>query len=278
MRKLIVLTVFLQFIIIAGCASTVTGPHGHDEFTKHYEESMFEITKNGLFSVELVVKEHKLQTGVNEIDLIIHDKNDEDVVGAEVTVTPWMPEMGHGVFERPSVTERGGGLYSVDNIILTMGGHWELRINVMKDNLEDSAVFDFPDVMVDMGHMHKTVEAPPPSELDLSTTRFSENKLFNVSYRSDIDPIPINKIHGWSLTISTPNGIPVTDAEISVVGDMPEHGHGLPTQPEVTQELDDGVYLVQGMKFSMPGWWVIKFNIRTEDKEDFVTFNLLVKK
>jgi hypothetical protein len=58
---------------------------------------------------------------------------------------------------------------------------------------------------------------------------------------------------------------------------MPEHGHGMPTQPEVTQELSGGEYLVEGMKFSMPGWWVMKFHIKTIDKEDHATFNLLLK-
>jgi hypothetical protein len=33
-----------------------------------------------------------------------------------------MPEMGHGVFEKPIIRERGGGLYSVENIVLIMRG------------------------------------------------------------------------------------------------------------------------------------------------------------
>ena len=40
---------------------------------------------------------------------------------------------------------------------------------------------------------------------------------------------------------------------------MPEHGHGFPTVPEVTEYLGDGKYLVEGLKFSMPGWWVGQF-------------------
>ncbi len=58
---------------------------------------------------------------------------------------------------------------------------------------------------------------------------------------------------------------------------MPQHGHGLPTEPEVTQELGDGYYIVEGMKFSMPGWWIINFHIKTQDDEDSVTFNLYLK-
>jgi hypothetical protein len=61
---------------------------------------------------------------------------------------------------------------------------------------------------------------------------------------------------------------------IMVSGDMPEHGHGLPTEPEVTEEIEPGVYLLEGMKFSMPGWWEVKLHIKAGTREDSVTFNL----
>jgi hypothetical protein len=42
------------------------------------------------------------------------------------------------------------------------------------------------------------------------------------------------------------NGEPVENATIAVDGDMPEHGHGLPTCPQVTKYLGNGDYLVEG--------------------------------
>jgi hypothetical protein len=247
----------------------------HGSQTKHYEESLFKVTEKGLFSVEMIIKGKELKTGVNTLDVIVHDKDDKDVVGAEVSVSPWMPDMGHGVFEKPVITERGGGLYSAGNVILIMGGHWELRVQVKKDGLEDKATFDFPDVKV--GGEHEMTGATSPSDLDLSTTRFSAHKIFKVSFRSKLDPVVINKIHSWELSVETPEGVPVSDAKISIDGGMPQHGHGLPTQPEVEQEPGSGTYLVGGVKFSMPGWWVVNFHIKAENKEDTVTFNLLVK-
>ena len=53
----------------------------------------------------------------------------------------------------------------------------------------------------------------------------------------------------------------MTDAAITVDGDMPQHGHGLPTRPQVTKHLGNGDYLVEGMKFQMGGWWVVDFTI-----------------
>jgi hypothetical protein len=57
---------------------------------------------------------------------------------------------------------------------------------------------------------------------------------------------------------------------------MPQHGHGLPTQPRVTRELGDGTYQLDGMKFSMTGWWEIKLAIQGPQGADKVTFNTLV--
>jgi hypothetical protein len=57
---------------------------------------------------------------------------------------------------------------------------------------------------------------------------------------------------------------------------MPQHGHGLPTRPRVTREVESGTYLVEGMKFSMPGWWNIKFDIQGSQGRDKVTFNTVV--
>ena len=58
---------------------------------------------------------------------------------------------------------------------------------------------------------------------------------------------------------------------ISIDGGMPQHGHGFPTQPRVTRELGDGRYLLEGMKFSMPGWWEIKLKVDAASGTDEVT-------
>jgi hypothetical protein len=272
------LAAVLVAVLMLADAGRVSGMHeqGEGKFTRHYAESLFEVTEAGLYSVEMVILGNKLLTGVNTVDIIVHDWTDADVMGADIKLTPWMPEMGHGVREEPVVVERGGGLYSVENIDIMMPGHWELRIDVGKEGVTDSVVFDFPHVeeaeMRGMEHEHMIMEAP--KDIDTSTTVMSGKGLFKVSYESELNPIAVNRFHGWRLTVKTPGGEPVTGAEISVEGRMPEHGHGLPTQPFVTQELPGGVYLVEGMKFQMPGWWVVNFHIKAGEKEDTVTFNL----
>jgi hypothetical protein len=117
-----------------------------------------------------------------------------------------------------------------------------------------------------------------PANLDFSTTRLSEAGLFRASYSTESASLPVNQMHTWRLRVETAGGQPVTDAVIGVDGDMPQHGHGMPTRPQVTRNLGHGEYLVEGMKFQMGGWWVIDFDISTAGQTDRVSFNLMLSR
>ena len=114
----------------------------------------------------------------------------------------------------------------------------------------------------------------PTPGLDFSTTRLSNNGWFRVSYASSENIVPVNKMHQWTLHVETADGELVENATITVDGDMPEHGHGLPTRPQVTEYLGNGDYLVEGMKFQMGGWWVMDFTITANNRTDAVHFNM----
>lgn len=113
-----------------------------------------------------------------------------------------------------------------------------------------------------------------PANLDLSTSLLSNQGLYQISYTPQPGAIRINQIHTWILHVETPGGQPVENAQILVDGDMPQHGHGLPTRPQVTQYLGNGDYQVEGVKFHMPGWWIMEFDITANGQTDHVTFNL----
>ncbi len=286
MRRILLVVVAAIFLLM-GCAAkddSMTGQHegmseghGHSDVkvTKHFDDSLTKLTDNDMYSLELVIPNKNLMMGVNTVEIIVHHATGGDVVQAELTVTPWMPSMGHGVMESPVITERGGGLYSIDNVIFSMVGHWQLLVKVTKDSKEDSAVFDFPEVKA-MGHEHAMMNAPPPKDLDYSTMKMTANNAFNVMYKSISGQIRINRIHSWELTVKDADGKPVNNAKIIVVGDMPEHGHGLPTQPEVTKIGAEGLYRVDGMKFQMPGWWIVTISVMANGTHDNVSFNLNV--
>lgn len=116
-----------------------------------------------------------------------------------------------------------------------------------------------------------------PSGLDYSTTLPSENGLYIVSYKASTGNVPVNQMHQWTLHVETADGRPVEEATITVDGDMPQHGHGLPTRPEVTKNLGNGDYLVEGMRFQMGGWWVMDFTITAGGQSDAVHFNMMLQ-
>jgi YtkA-like len=77
------------------------------------------------------------------------------------------------------------------------------------------------------------------------------------------------------LHLETVDGMAVDSVKIAVDGGMPQHGHGLPTKPRVTRDLGNGDHLVEGMKFNMGGWWVVKFRLSAPaSAADSLVFNL----
>src|SRR5690349_296979 len=116
-----------------------------------------------------------------------------------------------------------------------------------------------------------------PDNLNTDEVRMSEHGSYQVSYVPELKPVPINQIQTWTIRVTDPSGQPVENASITVDGGMPQHGHGLPTVPKVTDYLGDALYRVEGMKFHMSGWWVVKFTINYNGTTDTVTFNLMLK-
>lgn len=111
---------------------------------------------------------------------------------------------------------------------------------------------------------------------DTSSTRLSEQGHFRVSYRSRTEPIPLNRIHSWTLHLESATGDAVDDAQIAIYGGMPAHKHGFPTAPRVTQALGNGDYLVEGLKFSMSGHWELWLNIRAGGQTDKAVLNIML--
>lgn len=116
----------------------------------------------------------------------------------------------------------------------------------------------------------------PPTDLDLSLRHPSAQGRYVVALQLPPSPPAINQIHAWQIQLSSPDGAPVRNARFAVDGGMPQHGHGLPTRPVVSRELSDGTYLLEGMKFSMTGWWEIKLAIDATQGADKVVFNTVV--
>ena len=116
--------------------------------------------------------------------------------------------------------------------------------------------------------------ARPPQDLDYSRTRISTSGVYRATIRPQGDSIPQGKLHRWTLHLETATGAPVDSAVIAIDGGMPQHGHGLPTKPRATRDLGNGDHLIEGMKFNMGGWWVVKFRVNAAAGNDSVVFNV----
>jgi hypothetical protein len=115
-----------------------------------------------------------------------------------------------------------------------------------------------------------------PKDLDLSLEHASSQGRFVVAMQPPATGPAINQMHTWQVKLVTPQGAPVSRATIAFEGGMPQHGHGFPTQPRVTRELQPGVYALEGVKFSMTGWWDMRLAIQAGDVADTAAFNVVV--
>jgi len=118
-------------------------------------------------------------------------------------------------------------------------------------------------------HYHGSVPSP-----DIGMAKLSAHQLYRAAVRPSAVPIPVRSLQVWTLHVETAEGSPVDAATITMNGGMPQHGHGLPTAPKVTRALGNGDHLVEGVKFNMGGWWVVRFAMASSAGTDTVTFNL----
>ncbi len=97
---------------------------------------------------------------------------------------------------------------------------------------------------------------------------------FEVTVATQPDPVPVNRMHTWLVTLRNAEGEPVADATIEVTGGMPEHDHGLASSPRMTASLGEGTYRIDGMKFHMNGRWEVVLSISANGVTDIATVHI----
>jgi hypothetical protein len=96
----------------------------------------------------------------------------------------------------------------------------------------------------------------------ISPASFADSLI--VTYTTPDGDIAINRMHSWILHIEDEDGLEIEGAIVDVEGGMPEHDHGLPTKPRITEELGGGDYRLEGMRFHMNGYWEIVVLVTTD--------------
>ncbi|OQX16262.1 MAG: hypothetical protein BWK73_04405 [Thiothrix lacustris] len=71
-------------------------------------------------------------------------------------------------------------------------------------------------------------------------------------------PPSVGTFQECRLQVDSPQALPA-DLVIAVDGGMPSHGHGLPTAPQAVPTGKSGEFRIDGLKYSMPGEWVLGF-------------------
>jgi len=116
----------------------------------------------------------------------------------------------------------------------------------------------------------------PPRDLDLSLEHPSTQGHFVVALQPPATGPVLDQIQTWQVKLTTRDGTPVSGARLLFNGGMPQHGHGFPTRPRVTRELSPGVYALEGVKFSMTGWWDMRLGIQAAGNTDTAVFNVVL--
>ncbi|MBI2394880.1 MAG: FixH family protein [Deltaproteobacteria bacterium] len=125
MERLLAAPLLALFLSQAGCAGEVT------------PES------TGALSVHLT-PDAAITRGSNNFTMTIRAgalAPTKDKTNVEVIV--WMPSMGHGAPNDPTLVEKGDGNYRVEDVYFSMPGTWELTVNVTSDRGNGSQTFTY---------------------------------------------------------------------------------------------------------------------------------------
>jgi hypothetical protein len=269
-------------------------------FEPHFEDSYFGVGRQCRFSAEVLAGKKHFHRGANTVDLVLHAKSGKDVPMAELDFSVRGPDGEQRL--HPKVEDRLNGTYHVSGLKLPALEHRALMVRVRHKQGNDAILIPLsmdPGGSAMQGHVQETwatkgqgtmgasgkgamqgkhggdmhMDKQPPQDLG-AREKTTREGTYRVAYQPKDQPMPLNDFTAWTLTVETPGGAPV-NGEVSVDGDMPRHGHGLVTSP-IAEGTKPGTYLVQGLKFHMPGWWQMVFTIDGPKGKDQVAFDFMV--
>lgn len=95
-----------------------------------------------------------------------------------------------------------------------------------------------------------------------------------------VDAMPAMPDRGdntWTVRIADAAGNPEESMVVSLRPWMPDHGHGSPVEPVIT-DLGGGEYRIGSLNLFMPGLWQITFNLESPDgAADEVMFSICIE-
>lgn len=100
---------------------------------------------------------------------------------------------------------------------------------------------------------------------------------YRVTLRPRDGAIPLNRIHAWTVEVTTAGGDPFRPTRLAFSGGMPQHQHGFITEPRVTRALGPGTFLIEGVKFHMSGDWTLRVELVGPSGPDVASLEVRVE-
>lgn len=130
-------------VFALGCAGESGGSSGGGAATFPAEPLTTVKTADGTLSIAVrTAPDQPPARGLVTVEYVVTDADGKPVDGLDLSVQPWMPEMGHGASTKPTIDARGAGHYVVSDVAFFMPGRWELR-TAIAGAVNDSATVDF---------------------------------------------------------------------------------------------------------------------------------------
>jgi hypothetical protein len=117
--------------LLAGCGSSAPACNPSPTFSSPpYLTGIKSSSGNLTLSVSLDPASTPPEQRCFGVQYVVTDSSGAPVDGLELTVQPWMVQMGHGSSVVPTVTAKGQGIYVLTSVDLFMAGEWQLRTGV----------------------------------------------------------------------------------------------------------------------------------------------------
>ena len=128
---------------------------------------------------------------------------------------------------------------------------------------------------------------PAPVVSDWGGSHWTQSKKYAITVESEPNPPVMGEFFALKATVTREDGTPVETAEVDLDARMPQHNHGMMTDPVMRpgacapdpdaegEELctfEGGVYWSDGFKFHMGGEWTILIDVKGPIGPDRTTF------
>ncbi len=136
-------------LVIPSPALSHGDSHDKTVFTKHFQQTLFDVTENANFSVEILLDDAEYDIPRETVGIVVHDRHDGDAEGAELAITLKNLETEETIAGSFQITGTVPGLYIVSGLDLRRKGRWEFAITVRHRGTEDRVTFLLPDALTD---------------------------------------------------------------------------------------------------------------------------------